>query len=303
MVANDEARLADAARLWSSGNIDAAVKIYVELSRGAQTPDIGLQSALILVEKLNPSLNVDIILDAASTGINLAEQLGDRETKTYLMAMRAKNLAIANMLLRIARKNLKLAPNWLGFSLEIDERRYQELTDHIVANDEESDRLVREALKVTCDDVTLGHVLLCLGDIAFQQYMSLKIDCLRQVFPLPKFIRNQLRTLSWDEYFWCGAPDRRSMRKYLEVGERQYRKAAAAFHTVGDDLNVARAYYGLANNLRSANRFRRAKHYLEQAEAIAKLHNDKTLLNHISALSERIRQRNRNVPNYAAGES
>jgi hypothetical protein len=92
------------------------------------------------------------------------------------------------------------------------------------------------------------------------------------------------------------------MRRELEDCERQYCNAVTAFRTQGDDLNVARAYYNLSNALRTANRYRRAKRYLKQAEIIARRLNDETLLKKIPLLKERIRQRNRNVPNYAAGE-
>jgi hypothetical protein len=93
------------------------------------------------------------------------------------------------------------------------------------------------------------------------------------------------------------------MRDYLVQCERRYSEVVAAFRAIGDELNVGYAFYAAANDLRTANRFRKARRYLKQAEPIATHYKDRSLLDRIPALKERIRQRNRNVPNYAAGES
>jgi hypothetical protein len=117
MAPSEEERFAAAEKLWISGDARAAVQVHVELSYCAQNPDIRLRSAIALIERLNPAWDVDIILDACSTGIEMAEKLGERETRAHLMPMRAKNLAVFNGSLVTTRKNLKLTPNWLGFSL------------------------------------------------------------------------------------------------------------------------------------------------------------------------------------------
>jgi tetratricopeptide (TPR) repeat protein len=92
------------------------------------------------------------------------------------------------------------------------------------------------------------------------------------------------------------------MRSHLKQCEKRYNEAVSAFRSANDELNVAYAYYAFANDLRSANRFRQATRYLNQAEAIASRHNDEQLTNRIPVLRERIRKRNKNIPNYVAGE-
>lgn len=276
--------------------------MHIDLSRHAYNPELRLESALALIERLNPARSVDIILEACSTGMDMAEKLGKIQIRAHLMSVRAQDLAILNGSLMLARKNLRLAPGWLGFSLERDEQQYKELTARIEANDGEADRLARDAEKESGDKATLGHVLLSVANISFQRYMSRKLDSLHKIAPLPSFIRKKLESYALDECLWYDIPDREAMRNNLKECECRYLEAAAAFHAAGDELKVACAFYGLANDLRSANRFRKAKRYLRQAEKIARHHNDQTLLKRISLLKERIRQRNRNVPNYAAGE-
>ncbi len=302
MVPTEEHRFAEAERLWASGDARGAAQIHIDFSRHARSPELRLRSALVLIERLNPAWNVEAILEACSIGMDMANQLGEAQTRAHLMSMRAKNLAIWNGSLIVARKNLRLAPGWLGFSLERDEHQHQELTARIEANDKEADRLASDAQRESGDPATLGHVLVSVASISFHRYLSVKAESLHKVPRLPSFLREKLKSYVLDEYLWYSRSDRRRMRNYLQECVRRYFQAVAAFRAVGDELNVGYAFYAAANDLRTANRFRKAGRYLNQAETIATHHKDRTLLDRIPALKERIRQRNRNVPNYAAGE-
>jgi hypothetical protein len=102
--------------------------MHVDLIRRAQNPKLRPRSALVVVERLDPGWNVDVILEACSMGMEMAEKLGDTPTRAYLMSLRAKNLAVWNGSLVMARKNLRMAPGWLGLSLERDEEQYKSLT-------------------------------------------------------------------------------------------------------------------------------------------------------------------------------
>jgi tetratricopeptide (TPR) repeat protein len=302
MGPTDEERFAAAETLWASGRVKAAAAAHVDLSRKAQSAELRLRSALVLIERLNPAWNAEVILEACSTGLAMATKLGENGTKAYLLGMRAKNLAIFAASLTEARKSLRLAPGWLGFSLERDESKHKSLCKQINEIDEEIDQLAQNAQNASPDQATLGHVLMSLANISIQRYMGLKSDRLRMSVRLPSFIREWLRTSALDEYFWYSSADRQAMRNHLGECEKRYNEAISAFRSVNDELNVAYAYYAVANDLRSANRFRKATRYLNQAEAIARRHNDEQLTNRIPVLRERIRQRNKNIPNYVAGE-
>jgi len=302
MVPNEENSFTHAEHLWAAGDVDAAVQLYVDLSRHARAPDLRLRSALAIVERVNPSRNAEIILEACSTGIELAEILGEPQTKAYVMGMRAKNLGIVNGFLSLARKNLRLAPVWLGFSLERDENQCKSLTAQIHANDDEIGHLVRSAQQESTDQTTLGHVLLSVGNVWFQRYLTSKADFHRKSIPLPSFVRKELRNHMLDDYLLYNATDCQALHKQLRECEMRYLEAAASFRAAGDELNEGYAIYALANDLRSANRFRKAKRYLIRAEMIANRHKDQKLLQSIAVVKERIRRRNRNVPNYVAGE-
>lgn len=298
----DEEQFAGAETLWASGRVKAAAAAHLDLSRKAQSAELRLRSALVLIERLNPAWNAEVILEACSTGLAMATKLGDNGTKAYLMGMRAKNLAIIAASLTEARKSLRLAPGWIGFSLESDESKHKSLSEQIDKIDEEIDQSAQNAQKASPDQATLGHVLMSVANISIQRYMGLKSDRLRTSVRLPSFIRERLRAWALDEYLWYSSADRQAMRNHLRECEERYNEATSAFRSANDELNVAYAYYATANDLRSANRFRKATRYLNQAEAIARRHNDEQLANRIPVLRERIRQQNKNIPNYLAGE-
>jgi hypothetical protein len=298
----DEEQFAAAETLWASGRVKTAAAAHLELSRKAQSAELRLRSALVLIERLNPAWYAEVILEACSTGLAMATKLGENGTQAYLMGMRAKNLAMLAASLTEERKSLRLAPGWIGFSLHRDESQYKSLSEQIDKTDQEIDQLAQNAQKASPDQIALGHVLMSVANISFQRYMGLKSDRLRMSVRLPSLIRQWIRTWALDEYFWYGSADRQALRSHLKQCEKRYNEAVSAFRSADDELNVAYAYYGLANDLRSASRFKQATRYLNQAEAIASRHNDEQLTNRIPALRERIRKRNNNIPNYLAGE-
>lgn len=302
MPPTDEEQFAAAETLWASGRVKAATAAHLDLTRKAQTAELRLRSALVIIERLNPAWYAEVILEACSTGLAMATKLGENGTQAYLMGMRAKNLAIFAASLTEARKSLRLAPGWIGFSLDRDESEHESLSAQIAKIDEEIDQLAQNAQMASPDQTTLGHVLMSVANISIQRYMGLKSDRLRMTVRLPSFVRECIRTSALDEYFWYGSADRQAMRNHLRQCEKRYSEAVSAFRSANDELNVAYAYYALANDLRSANRFRKATRYLDQAETIAKRHNDEQLTNRIPVLRDRIRKRNKNMPNYVAGE-
>jgi tetratricopeptide (TPR) repeat protein len=302
MAPTDEEQFVAAETWWASGRVKAAAAAHLDLTRKAQSTELRLRSALVLIERLNPAWDAELILEACSTGLAMATKLGENATQAYLMGMRAKNLAIFAASLVEERKSLRLAPGWIGFSLGRDESTHKALSEQIDKTEHEIDQLAQNAQKQSPDQTTLGHVLMSVAHISFQRYMGLKSDRLRMSVRLPSLIREWLRTSGLDEYFWYASADRQAMRNHLEQCEKRYNEAISAFRSADDELNVAYAYYAVANDLRSANRFRQATRYLDQAEAIARRHNDEQLANRIPVLRERIRKRNKNIPNYVAGE-
>lgn len=291
-----------AEQLWASGAQKESLRMHLQLVTGGHDPDVSLQSAIMLIPRLNPIGDLKTILEVSAIAIQLARKLNDAETTSYFEAIKAKHLAISNGALVLAQKNLTMAPLWIGFSLEHDKREFEELQRRINANNAEVDQLSRDALDTCREPSTRGHVRMLCADVFFQRYADAKIRALHNLPPIPAWLRQFLTRCSLDEHLWYRRSDRRLMHSNLKSCENNYLQAIAEFADAREDSNLGRAHYNLANNLRSANHFLRARRHLRQAERIARRIGDEDLLRSIKVLGERIRSRNRNVPNYTAAE-
>src|ERR1700688_367837 len=92
------------------------------------------------------------------------------------------------------------------------------------------------------------------------------------------------------------------MSKCLHQCEASHIAAADEFRKDGDESGTGYAYYNLANHLRTAFLFSKAKKYLHLAKRVAERHRDENLLSSIKVLEKSIRARTRDIPNYLAGE-
>lgn len=208
------------------------------------------------------------------------------------MAKRAKYLVTLNGIRLVpARKRLRMPPGWFAFTLEREKGQHEELTRQIEANEAEAQGLIGAAVAIcvdTGDQSTKGHVLICAGTAAFQGYMSHKIDDLPSRIRIRGWLMRWLREHRVDEYLLYDAKSRREMRTLVKHCEASFLEAADLFHGVDEEDTVAYTLYNLANNLRSAYRFRKAARYLQRARAIAEQFHNEALLSSIRTLGRSI---------------
>ena len=306
MEASESDKVREAEGLWKSGNIEPAVALYRQLSQNARDDQVRLQSSLILIERLKPVDHLTVILEATMAGEESAHRLGEELTRAYTMAKRAEALVVLNGITLVpGRKKLRMAPGWFDFSLEGDKSLFQKLTEDIEKNDADADRLLREAEALALRNTsraTLGHVLMCAGRVYAHRYMNLKVESLKRRAKLPTAVLRLLRPYRLDDCVLYTRDERRQMDSCLAQCERSYLAAAQAFREDGEEAAIAYAFYNLANELRSAFRFRKAKKYLRQARVLAEKLGENRLLPGIKALEKSIKVRNRDTPNYLAGD-
>ena len=194
------------------------------------------------------------------------------------------------------------------FGLASEEQLFAKLTNQIAENEKAADELITSAKDICTnagDVSTKGHVTMCAGAIAFQRYMDQKLEGLRSRIPIPRWLCwlvPLLREYRLDKYVLYDSNTRRKLRALLAQDEAQFLEAAQIFRDAGEEETTAYALYNLANNLRSAYRFSAATRSLEQARDIAEKHNIERLLKDIPLLEKSIKAKNRDTPNYAAGE-
>lgn len=140
------------------------------------------------------------------------------------------------------------------------------------------------------------------GSLASARYMELKGEYLRLELPIVKWLKSGwLRYYLFDHRFIFNTEHRQELKALIRSYRADYLRAATLFDGVGSSM-AANAYYNLANHLRTAFRFREARKYISKAEAIARTHNDVVVLRQAKVLKRIIKARNKDIPNYVAGE-
>ncbi len=303
---SDAGRFQEAEGRWASGDVQGARNIHLDICTNGRDDRVRLESALLLVDRVKPIDHLAEFLHVCDIGIACALKTTAPLPEAYLMGKRAEGLAVlTGVSLVPERKTLRMAPGWFGFSLERDEARFKELTQKVESIDGEVDGLLSRGLAISGSagsHSTKAQVLLCSGRVHFQRYMNLKMEYLKQRFKVPSFLLGFLRPYRLDEFFLFTKEERANMERCLAQCQASYLAAADEFREDGQESATAYAYYNLANEFRTAFRFRKAKKYLSLAKQIAERNGDNKLLPGIKVLEQSIRVRNRDVPNYLAGE-
>lgn len=302
----DADKFQEAERLWALGNAQEGINAHLGICINGQDDRVRLQSALVLVERLKAVEHLDKFLQVCDVGIGCTQRMRDSLSEAYLLGKKAEGLAILNGMRFVPeRKRLRMAPGWFGFSLERDEAQYKELTQEIEANEAELDGMLAKAVATAeraGSHSTKAQVLLCAGRVHLNRYMNLKTEYLKGATMVPRGLLRLLRPYRLDDFLYFAKDERARMTMCLKQCEASYLTAAKEFQEDGDEPAIAYAYYNLANDLRSAFRFRKAKKYLRLARSIAERHGDNNLLPGIKVLERSIRMKNRDTPNYLAGE-
>ncbi len=261
-----------------------------------------------IIDSLNISSrlrNHSKLIKSCEEGMEIARNLKDYATQAYLMARKALFLSLDISLHIYAQQNIVLSPNWIGFSLKADERRYKDLTNQIKANRNEIKHLFGKAMQIAeqqgRQDLK-AHILMLMG-----QYYGGKLSDYKTEH-IAKKPRSRLSNLclakryNLDYYLVFDRNDRRKMKKYLFLCRKKLLEAAVLFEAVADKSKESYALYNLANQLRTANKFKEASKYLTQAKIIARKSSDVNLLKMADEMEKRIKTRNKDIPNYVGGE-
>jgi hypothetical protein len=98
-------------------------------------------------------------------------------------------------------------------------------------------------------------------------------------------------------YFLYDRASRRRIRMSKRKCFQYFERAIAEFEAASSPVDIGRACYNLAAKLMLANHFVRARRVLLKAKTFAD-RNDTTLMRQIAEIEQRIRERNRVIPNY-----
>jgi hypothetical protein len=288
--------------LLMTGRRKEAAPALLELFERTTQKELKLKIVDALMAALDPINEVLKLIKFASKGIELAKELNAPDFTAYLMARKAEFLMAQSSTLEYERSNLKLPPGWMEFSTEADKSRHELLSKKIVAIEAEIDNLLTEAFEIAeqiGDKKSLAYILMVQASIASSCYLRYK----------GKYILGGWRTKIWlilhrwgyEFSFLLGFKAYKELNYYVRSFTEDYLKAAKLLEEIND--NPSWPYYDLAVHLMTAHKFRKALHYLNKAEPIAKERNDKLQLAKITAVRESIKKRNKDMPDYLKGET
>jgi len=292
----DKNKFKIAERFVSLGFTRPASALFWEIYNETKNSSLKLQAILELTTTLSPTEEIDKLIKICTEGINLAGQLGSLDLKACLMAKKANYLSYYVSLYRYERKNLKLVPEWIGFALENDEKEYNELTDKISKFENEAYDLLHKSIKIVNeinDQNAKANILSLKGQFYGGKYLDFKMENMKTSKIFLFSLSPRLK-----DYFLYDRSSRKKMKEYISIFRRSFLESAQIFESLSNKLGEAYSLFGLAIQLRAANRYRKVIKFLTKAKKIAQKQKDVALLNGINEFEKKIKRKTTDIEDH-----
>lgn len=277
-----------------------AAAIFNELVDTANDNTIKMQSILFVVVLLNAIDHNSRIVAVCDKGLILGKKLNDYGSVAYLMSIKAKCLEEQASLCNYEKHSLSSSLGWFNYSLESDKDKVGIFNEKGAMLEEQAKVLIDDAIKMA-EKIqrhdALANILMMSGEIYGGMYLTGKIRKMKS----PR-IYLFLNKFHLDDFYMRFIEGDKETWQCIKKSEALLLRASKIFESLGDQMNQAYAFYNLANQLRFAREFRKAKKYLEKARGIAQVKNDIPLLESIEILEESIKVKNKDVPDYINGK-
>jgi hypothetical protein len=292
--------------LLNAGNRKEAASEFFQAYRKAADLDSRIQIIDGLLNALDSVRDNETLTALSAEAIAIAERLQDDEYRAHFMARRAEHLMAKNGFLQYEQQMIKLAPGWVGFSLQRDKERYESLVSTRQANDQEIDDLLSRAVHLAEEkgrEQLLGYVLMARGNVKSARYMERKGEYLRMESRLIKWFKSEwFRYYVLNHRFIFSSKHRAELKILISSYTADLLRAAKLFEEMESPM-AGNAYFNLANHIRMTFRFTEANKYLLRAEKIANKYNDIVVIRQSAILRKVIKAKNKDIPNYLAGET
>lgn len=303
MSQNDE--IQKAAKLAAEGKRTQARATLLGLDPHIKDVRTRLTFIDVALTILSPIEDNRKILSLVMEGIKITEASGLSDLKAYFMARAADSSMLPVATRRHRMSMLKLAPRWFEFATEAEKREYESLEVAVKALEKGVDSSLSQAKAIAEESGNKrvqGFVLMAKAAVERARYMQYRSDCMRSHFRAKLWSRFKVMRSPIFEYFLLFKNgDARKLSAFVKAFTQSLLKAAALFEEINDSA-AAHAYHNLANDLRTAYRFRSAKRYLAKGREIARRHNDSQMLRQIEEMERIISKKNKDVPDYSHGE-
>ncbi|MCI0627456.1 MAG: hypothetical protein L0387_38390 [Acidobacteria bacterium] len=156
-----------------------------------------------------------------------------------MLARKGAGKALVNGLNLVpARRKLRMAPGWFGFSLERDEAQYKELTQKVEASEAKIEGMLTQTFAIAeqaGSHSTKAQVLVCAGQVYFNRYMNLKTEYVKGTAIIPGVLLRLLRPYRLDDFVHFTKDERAKMNACLDQCKASYLTAADEFQRTAMD--------------------------------------------------------------------
>ena len=299
-------KLQNAISLLTQGHRkDAATELLV-LEPIIVDKNLRIQLIDAMLSALDSVENNDMLIKLSNEGIGIAGEYNRKDLQAFFMSRNADFLMINMTFLQYDRDCLKLSPGWTEFSTEVDKEKYEKLTAEIKRNENEIDHLLNDALVLadqSGDRQTGARILMTSAGIESLRYLNYKGECMRSSLCAKLWLRFEfIRYPFYERLFVSSNSEKKKLNNLVMSFTEKFIKAAQILEGLNDSM-AGYAYHNLANDLKSAYKFKKAKKYLSKAKAIAEKHNDQLLNKQVELLEKAIKARNKDIPDYINGET
>ncbi len=306
MVAmSNENELKKAMDLAIQGKRQEAAAILVVLESKIKEPNLRLRLIDASLSSLSPVKNNAKLIDLAEEAIKITTQAGISNYQAHFMARKADLLRFQITIRWHRVTSLTLTPGWIGFATEADKMEYEVLTSETKKMEDESDNLLEQALTLANkseDKKTKAYILMDRGQVSSSKYLQRKTDCLRGTLYGKLWVKSQsCRYPIFENFFALINVTVRELPVYVKSFKKDLLEAGKLLEQI-DDSAASSAYFNLANELKTAYRFREAQKHLKKSRTIALKYGDIAMIVKIDEMKKIIAARNKDVPDYIDGE-
>ena len=299
-------KLQNAVYLLLSGHRKEAAGELLALEKIITEKNLRIQLIDAALSVFDPFEDNAKLIELSEEAIIMTAKYGRKDLQAFFMSRKADFLMGKMSLLSYRQGNLKLSPDWIEFSTEADKNENELLTAEINKIENEINNLLRDALVLAEQNdnkLAMARVLMASASIDSARYLQYKLECMR----------GGLRTKIWVKFLFMRYPlfekwlifskeKTIKLNGFVKSYTNKFLKAAQILEELNDSL-AGYAYHNLANDLKSAYRFRLAKKYLSKASMVAEKHNDTLLKKQVVIMRKLIKARNKDIPDYINGET
>jgi len=262
-----------------------------------------IDAALSALDTVNEN---DKLIKLSAEGVNIAKEYNRKDVQSYFMSRKADFLMGKMTFLQYDQHNLKLSPDWVEFSTEVDKNDYEKLSAEVEKTEKEINALLDEALLLaeqSGDKRAVARVLMANAGIESSRYLHKKAEYMLGNYRTKFWLKFEFMRYPFFERLFIFPNNKgKKLNSIVTSFTVKFLKAAQICEELNDSL-AGYAYHNLANDLKSAYRFRKAKKYLLKAKVIAEKYNDNLLKKQVESLEKAINARNRDIPDYINGET